>query len=231
MSRSETGRVRMRRRAAWIGALVLWSFAVPASRGDEGIQVAVSACGISETAMAAACMSPADVHAAFASVRRSPELDAFLVARAAARSAEQSLVTVRAAQDPLDAEGAAAICDAEGLVRGARASLDAAAEAVLTLLLSPLPEPQQRRLRAWRAAPAGLPPELRIKSWTMEESQSLLAALLVERLEQTQGGERNASSAALLESVRASPEVVESEQCLRDGAGVSAAFRAEMSVP
>lgn len=231
MSQLGTSRVRTRRRAAWIGALVIWSVAAPMVRGDESLQVAVSTCGISETAMAAACVSAAEVHAAFASVRGSPELDELLGARAAARSAEQSLITVKAAQDPLDADGASAISDAEASVRCTRASLDAAVEALTTLLLSPLSEPQQLRLRAWRAAPAGLPPALRVKAWTMEERQSLLAALLDERLEQTQGGERNANSAALLKAVRASPELVEAQQCLSDAAGVIAAFRAEVSAP
>lgn len=195
------------------------------------MQMAVSACGISEVAMAAACMSPAEVHAAFAGVYQSPELDELLSARAAALIAEQSLVAVKAAQDPLDADGASAILEAEASVRSARTSLDAAVEAFVTLLLSPLPEPQQRRLRAWRAAPAGLPPAMRIRAWTTDEHQSLLAALLDERLEQTQGSGGSSNSAALLRSIRALPEVVEAQDCLSDAASVVAAFRSEVAAP
>lgn len=198
------------------------------ARADDRLKAAMRACGISETAMAAACVDVARIHASFEAVRQSPELGTLLVTQTAVLDAEQLLEDMRAAQDPLDGDGATAIAAAEAAVVSSRTARALAVESLMSVMLAPLPEAQRRRLLAWRAAPAGLPPEMRVKTWTDEKSRSILAALLDERLAQKQGGVISPEGVALLAAVRGDSEVASARACISDAAEIFAAFRTEI---
>lgn len=89
---------------------------------------------------------------------------------------------------------------------------------------------QQAALRAWRDAPPGLPPELRVVAWEAGQADRVLAALLDERLSIVQNAPMNAESAAILSAARSRAEVLASRGCLAGAtAEVSAAYRAELA--
>lgn len=220
-----------RKPAVLVMSIALTAALASRAQGGESLRVALSASGLSETAMAAACVDVPGVHVAFETIRGSLELNGLLDARDSVLRAEQTLCDVKAMQDPLDPDGATAIATAQASLAAAICAMESAAEALADAFVSLLPEQQRSRLRAWRASPAGLPPEMRVRAWTESESQVVLAALLDERLAQSQGASMNESSAALLASIRASGEVSGARACLSDASGAIAAFRAELAAP
>lgn len=99
--------------ASWIVTLVLGMATPSLLWADESLRIALSACGITEAAMAAACVDVAGLHVAFEGVRRSPELSGLLDARAAVRIAEQALLDAKATHDTFDPEAETALAAAE----------------------------------------------------------------------------------------------------------------------
>lgn len=231
MSHDPLNHRRDRQASAWAWSLLLSTSLAAIAQGGESMRVALSACGISENTLAAACVDAPGVHAAFETIRGSSELGGLLDARDNVLDAERALCDVKSMQDPLDPDGATAIARAQASVASARAVMQSAADALADAFVSHLPEQQRSRVRAWRASPAGLPPEMRVRVWTESEAQAVLAALLDERLARSQGTSMNESSAALLASIRASGEVSAARACLSDASSAIVAFRAELAAP
>lgn len=200
------------------------------SRAEDELRAAVAATGVSEAALAAACVDAGGVHSALNTARQSSHLVEVLTSRQALKIAEHSLADARSSMDPLDPDQAGVIASAEADVEGTRAAYSTAVEAFVEDLLAPMSESQRARIRSWRSAAPGLPPEFRVKSWSAEERSRILAALLDERLAQTQSAGLSGESASVLTAARACPEVVQSSGCLAANlAEVTAAFRDELS--
>jgi hypothetical protein len=151
---------------------------------------------------------PGDIAGIFASVRGTAEIDAVIAARITIQAAEDTLKAALRECDPMEPEGLAAIQSAVAANVQAKAALESAVGAFVAKAVSVLSEPQRRAIEIWRTAPAELPPEFRVVTWTPAESALLSSALRAERIAMASQAPLSATAGGVLSEARGRAEVV-----------------------